>query len=67
MRARDSRLASGYTGPNAGPAGRGRAARGLMIHSLQIEGYRGFDRFSMDSLGLVNLLVGRTIAGKHRF
>jgi hypothetical protein len=35
-----------------------------MIHSLQIDGYRGFGRFSMDSLGLVNLLVGRNNSGK---
>jgi AAA15 family ATPase/GTPase len=35
-----------------------------MIHSLEIEGYRGFDRFSMDSLGVVNLLVGKNNSGK---
>src|SRR3989442_2055979 len=29
-----------------------------MILSIQIEGYRGFERFDMTSLGRVNLLVG---------
>ncbi len=35
-----------------------------MIHSIEIDGYRGFDRFEMNDLGLVNLLVGRNNSGK---
>lgn len=35
-----------------------------MIHSLKIEGYRVFDRFSMDGLGQINLLVGTNNSGK---
>ena len=35
-----------------------------MINSIEIEGYRGFDRFEMADLGLVNLLVGRNNSGK---
>lgn len=35
-----------------------------MIRSLCIEGYRGFDRFEMDGLAPVNLLVGKNNSGK---
>jgi hypothetical protein len=35
-----------------------------MIHSIEIDGYRGFDRFEMNDLGLVNLLVGGNNSGK---
>jgi energy-coupling factor transporter ATP-binding protein EcfA2 len=35
-----------------------------MIHSLEIHGYRGFDRFEMNGLGRINLLVGRNNSGK---
>ena len=35
-----------------------------MIHSIEIGGYRGFDRFEMNDLGLVNLLVGGNNSGK---
>ena len=35
-----------------------------MIHSIEIEGYRGFDRFEMADLGLINLLVGGNNSGK---
>lgn len=35
-----------------------------MIHSLKINGYRGFSRFEMTGLGTVNLLVGRNNSGK---
>ena len=35
-----------------------------MIHSIEIDGYRGFDHFEMNDLGLVNLLVGRNNSGK---
>ena len=35
-----------------------------MINSIEIDGYRGFDRFEMDDLGLVNLLVGGNNSGK---
>jgi hypothetical protein len=35
-----------------------------MYHTVNIEGYRGFDRFEMTNLGRVNLLVGRNNSGK---
>lgn len=35
-----------------------------MIENLTIEGYRGFERFEMEGLGRINLLVGRNNAGK---
>jgi predicted ATPase len=35
-----------------------------MINSIEIEGYRGFDRFEMGDLGMINLLVGRNNSGK---
>ena len=35
-----------------------------MISTLHIEGYRGFDRFDMDHLGRINLLVGKNNSGK---
>lgn len=35
-----------------------------MISSLHIEGYRGFEDFSMDGLGRINLLVGTNNSGK---
>lgn len=35
-----------------------------MIERLTIEGYRGFERFEMEGLGRINLLVGRNQAGK---
>jgi hypothetical protein len=38
--------------------------RHKMIHSIQIEGYRGFANFEMDGLGRINLLVGANNSGK---
>lgn len=35
-----------------------------MIERLTIEGYRGFERFEMEGLGRINLLVGRNNSGK---
>src|ERR1700685_2837770 len=35
-----------------------------MINSIEIDGYRGFDRLEMNDLGLVNLLVGGNNSGK---
>lgn len=35
-----------------------------MINSIEIQGFRGFERFEMTDLGLVNLLVGRNNSGK---
>jgi predicted ATP-dependent endonuclease of OLD family len=35
-----------------------------MVTSLQIQGYRGFDRFEMSGLGRVTLLVGTNNSGK---
>src|SRR5258706_861779 len=35
-----------------------------MIHSLQIQGYRGFSHFEMSGLGQVNLIVGTNNSGK---
>jgi hypothetical protein len=35
-----------------------------MINSLQIQGYRGFERFEMSGLGRVTLLVGTNNCGK---
>lgn len=35
-----------------------------MISSIHIEGFRGFERFEMDELGRVNLLVGTNNSGK---
>lgn len=35
-----------------------------MISSIQIEGYRGFQRFEMSGLGRLNLLVGTNNSGK---
>lgn len=35
-----------------------------MISSIQIEGYRGFERFEMTHLGRLNLLVGTNNSGK---
>jgi hypothetical protein len=35
-----------------------------MISSIQIEGYRGFERFEMTNLGRLNLLVGVNNSGK---
>ncbi|HKV38230.1 MAG TPA: ATP-binding protein [Blastocatellia bacterium] len=35
-----------------------------MISSIQVEGYRGFERFEMTNLGRLNLLVGRNNSGK---
>ena len=35
-----------------------------MISSVHIEGYRGFQRFDMNGLGRVNLLVGTNNSGK---
>ncbi len=35
-----------------------------MINAIEIDGYRGFERFEMNNLGLVNLLVGRNNSGK---
>ncbi len=35
-----------------------------MISSIHIEGFRGFERFDMDDLALVNLLVGANNSGK---
>jgi predicted ATP-dependent endonuclease of OLD family len=35
-----------------------------MIHSISINGYRGFSRFEMADLGCVNLLVGKNNSGK---
>lgn len=35
-----------------------------MIHSIQIQGYRGFERFEMTGLGRLNLLVGTNNSGK---
>lgn len=35
-----------------------------MISSIHIEGFRGFERFDMDELGHVNLLVGTNNSGK---
>lgn len=35
-----------------------------MISSLQIDGYRGFQRFEMTALGRINLLVGTNNCGK---
>ena len=35
-----------------------------MISSIHIEGFRGFERFDMDELGRVNLLVGTNNSGK---
>ncbi len=35
-----------------------------MISSIHIEGFRGFERFDMEELGHVNLLVGTNNSGK---
>lgn len=35
-----------------------------MIHSLTVNGYRGFPKFAMKELGRINLLVGRNNTGK---
>jgi energy-coupling factor transporter ATP-binding protein EcfA2 len=35
-----------------------------MIHSITIEGYRGFRHFTMEGLGRLNLLVGTNNSGK---
>lgn len=35
-----------------------------MIEQLTIEGYRGFEKLSMEGLGRVNLIVGKNNAGK---
>jgi len=35
-----------------------------MISSLEIQGYRGFERFELSGLGRVNLLVGTNNSGK---
>jgi len=35
-----------------------------MISSIEIEGYRGFERFTMEGLGRLNLLVGTNNSGK---
>ena len=35
-----------------------------MIHSIQIHGYRGFQRYEIDGLERVNLLVGMNNSGK---
>lgn len=35
-----------------------------MIHSIEIDGYRGLKRFEMSNLGRVNLLVGGNNCGK---
>ena len=35
-----------------------------MIRAIEIDGYRGFDRFEMNDLGIVNLLVGGNNSGK---
>lgn len=35
-----------------------------MISSIEIQGYRGFERFEMNGLGRVNLLVGTNNGGK---
>jgi hypothetical protein len=35
-----------------------------MISSIRIEGYRGFDRFEMNDLARINLLVGTNNSGK---
>jgi energy-coupling factor transporter ATP-binding protein EcfA2 len=35
-----------------------------MYHTVNIEGYRGFDHFEMRNLGCVNLLVGKNNSGK---
>jgi hypothetical protein len=35
-----------------------------MISSVQIDGYRGFERFEMSDLGRINLLVGANNCGK---
>ena len=37
---------------------------GAMIHSVEIEGYRGLKRLTMSGLGRVNLLVGTNNSGK---
>ncbi len=35
-----------------------------MIHSLKLNGYRGFSQFAMSGLGRINLLVGKNNTGK---
>jgi energy-coupling factor transporter ATP-binding protein EcfA2 len=35
-----------------------------MLTSIQLDGYRGFQRFEMNGLGRVNLLVGKNNSGK---
>jgi predicted ATPase len=41
-----------------------RDARGAMIHSIKIKGYRGFADFGLNGLGRINLLVGKNNSGK---
>jgi ABC-type branched-subunit amino acid transport system ATPase component len=41
-----------------------RTASDVMIHSLKLNGYRGFSKFAMDGLGRINLLVGKNNSGK---
>jgi AAA15 family ATPase/GTPase len=43
--------------PHISPTGR-------MIHSANILGYRGFNKFELRELGRLNLLVGRNNSGK---
>jgi recombinational DNA repair ATPase RecF len=35
-----------------------------MIHSLELEKYRGFQRYKLSDLSRVNLLVGKNNSGK---
>src|SRR5579871_1017746 len=35
-----------------------------MIHSIKLNGYRGFSAFAMSNLGRINLLVGKNNTGK---
>lgn len=54
----------GYGLVRAGGGGIVADKRERMIHSLNIDGYRGFRNFEMRDLGRVNLLVGRNNSGK---
>ena len=39
-------------------------ASGVMIHSLKLDGYRGFHKFALNELGRINLFVGKNNSGK---
>jgi ABC-type branched-subunit amino acid transport system ATPase component len=41
-----------------------RTASGVMIHSLKVNGYRGFSKYAMNDLTRINLLVGKNNCGK---